>query len=222
MIEINLLPKELKRKGRRFAFDKYLIYLGTVAGILVVLFVVISILQSFRLKALDKKIADAKKRTEELKKNIELVDALIDLKGKLLQRMSTIETLDKNRATWVYILEDLSQRVPEHLWLSLLKEEESASISPKGTEADTTKEKTLLPPAANKVTIEGYTYSINSLALFLIELMKSDYFKNIELQFIKKSEAEKQKTFSFGLAGDLVYALEPRVESSDSMEVAQK
>jgi Tfp pilus assembly protein PilN len=112
--------------------------------------------------------------------------------------------------------------VPEHLWLSLLKEEESASISPKGTEADTTKEKTLLPPAANKVTIEGYTYSINSLALFLIELMKSDYFKNIELQFIKKSEAEKQKTFSFGLAGDLVYALEPRVESSDSMEVAQK
>jgi Tfp pilus assembly protein PilN len=222
MIEINLLPKELKRKGGKLALDKTLIYVGTIAGILVVSFVVISIVQSFKLKALDKKIAEAQKRTEELRKNMELVDALIDLKGKLLQRMSTIETLDKNRATWVYILEDLSQRVPEHLWLSLLKEEEPASASPAGTGADTTTQKALPLSSTKKVTMEGYTYSINSLALFLIELMRSEYFKNMELQFIKKSEMEKQKTFSFGLSGDLVYAPEPKVdESSDSVEIAQ-
>jgi len=52
--------------------------------------------------------------------------------------------------------------------------------------------------------------------------MRSDYFKNMELQFIKKSEVEKQKTFSFGLSGDLVYPLEPQVESPQDMEIAQK
>lgn len=222
MIEINLLPKELRKKGRKFGFDKNLIYVGMVAGILVVLFVVISIFQSFKLKALDKKIADAKRRTQELKKNIELVDALTDLKDKLLQRMSAIETLDKNRATWVYVLEDLSQRVPEHLWLSLLKEEESASKSQASTGTDTTTQKALLFSPTKKVTIEGYTFSINSLALFLIQLMDSDYFKNMELRFIKKSDMGKQKTFSFGLYGDLVYAPEPRVENSDSLELTQK
>jgi Tfp pilus assembly protein PilN len=218
MIEINLLPKELRRKGKKFAFNKNLIYVGMAAGVLIVLFVAISILQTFKLKALDQKIADAKKRTEALKKNIELVDALADLKDKLLQRMSAIENLDKNRATWVYVLEDLSGRVPEHLWLSLLKEEEPASESQAGTGADTTTKKTLLFPPTKKVTLEGYTYSINSLALFLIELMRSDYFKNMDLRFIKKSEMEKQKIFSFGLYGDLVYAPEPKVESADSVE----
>jgi Tfp pilus assembly protein PilN len=218
MVEINLLPKELRRKGRKFTFNKNLIYVGMIAGVLIALFVVISILQTFKLKALDQKIADAQKRTEALKKNIELVDALADLKDKLLQRMSAIENLDKNRATWVYLLEDLSGRVPEHLWLSLLKEEEPASESQASTGADTTAKKTLVFPPTKKVTLEGYTYSINSLALFLIELMKSDYFKNMDLRFIKKSEMEKQKIFSFGLYGDLVYAPEPKVESADSAE----
>ena len=226
MIEINLLPKELRKKGRKFAFNKNLIYVGMVAGVLVLLFVVISILQTFKLKALDQKIADAKKRTEALKKNIELVDALADLKDKLLQRMSAMENLDKNRATWVYVLEDLSGRVPEHLWLSLLKEEEPISESQAGTGADTTTKKTLLFPPTKKVTLEGYTYSINSLALFLIELMRSDCFKNMDLRFIKKSEMEKQKIFSFGLSGDLVYAPKEEcsdsVESSDSVKIAQR
>jgi Tfp pilus assembly protein PilN len=222
MIEINLLPKELKKKGRTLAFDKNLIYLGAVAGGLVILFVVVSIFQSFKLKTLDKKIVEAKKRREELRKNIELVDALTDLKGKILQRMSAIETLDKNRATWVHILEDLNQRVPEYLWLSVLREEEEMPESQAGAEADTAVEQALPLTPTRKVNIEGYTYSINSLALFLIQLMRSDYFEDMELQFVKKSEAEKQKIFTFGLSGELVYTPEPEVESPDDMEIAQK
>ena len=222
MIEINLLPKELRRKGRRITFDKNLVYVGTVTGILVILFVVVSIFQSFKLKALDKKIAVAKKKTEELRKNIELVDALIDLKEKLLQRMSAIETLDENRLAWVHVLEDLSQRVPEYLWLSVLREEEAVFESQPEAEADTSVETALPLTPTRKVNIEGHTYSINSLALFLIQLMRSDYFENMELQFIKKAEVEKQKTFSFGLSGELVYAPELEFKSPNNMEIAQK
>jgi Tfp pilus assembly protein PilN len=222
MIEINLLPKELKRKGRAIAFDKNLIYGGVLAGALVLLFAIISIFQGFKLKALDDKIAEAKKRTEELRKTIELVDALTNLKDKVLQRMSAIETLDKNRATWVYILEDLSQRVPEYLWLSVLREEEAEPEVQTGTEADTSLKQALPVTPTRKVDIEGYTYSINSLALFLIQLVRSDYFTNMELEFVKKSEVEKQKIFSFGLSGELIYTPEPEFKSPDNMEMAQK
>jgi len=222
MIEINLLPKELKRKGRGITFDKSLIYGGTVVGILVILFVVVSIFQSLKLRALDDKIAEAKRRTEELSKTIELVDALTDLKDKLLQRMSAIETLDKNRSTWVRILEDLSGRVPEYLWLSMLKEEEAASDEPQAGAADTSVQAAEPASPKRKVNIEGYTYSINSLASFLIQLMRSDYFKNMELEFIKRSEMEKLKTFSFGLSGELVYTPQPKIESPNDMEIAQK
>jgi Tfp pilus assembly protein PilN len=221
MIEINLLPKELKKKGRGFAFDKSLIYLGTLAGILIALFVVVSIFQSLKLKALNKRIAEAKKRTEELRKTIELVDALTDVKDKIMRRMSAIEILDKNRATWIYVLEDLSQRVPDYLWLSLLKEE-GVPEPQAGGKADTSRQTTSVLTPTRKMSIEGYTYSVNSLALFLIQLTKSDYFKNVELKFIKKSEMEKQKTFSFGLSGELVYTPKPEVESPDSIEIAQR
>ncbi len=221
MIEINLLPKQLRRKGRGFAFNKNLIYLGTAAGILVILFVAVSIFQSLKLKALDKKIAEAKKRTEEFRKTIELVDALIDLKDKILQRMSAIETLDRSRATWVYILEDLSQRVPEYLWLSALREE-AVSESQAEAKADTSIQQAITPISARKVNLEGYTYSINSLALFLIQLMRSDYFRNMELEFVKKSEGEEQKTFSFGLSGELVYIPEPEFKGPNDVEIAQK
>ena len=224
MIEINLLPKELRRKGRVISFDKNLIYVGAVAGVLVVLFVMVSIFQSVKLKGLDGKITEANKRTEELRQTIQLVDALIDLKDKILQRMSAINTLDRNRATWVRILEDLNQRVPDYLWLSELREEKTVA-QPQADEADTSVQSTPPPSPGekvNKVNIEGYTYSVNSLAVFLIQLMSSDYFKNMELEFIKKSEMEKYKTFSFGLSGDLVYTLEPEVESPDDMEIAQK
>ncbi|MFQ6002179.1 MAG: PilN domain-containing protein, partial [Candidatus Zixiibacteriota bacterium] len=158
MIEINLLPKELRRKGRRFAFDKNLIYVGTVAVILVIFFVAVSIFQSFELKSLDKKIAEANKRKEELRKTIELVDALSDLKDKILQRMSAIETLDRNRATWVYILEDLSQRVPDYLWLSVFREQETVSESQAGEATASTRMASPLP-STKKVNIEGHTYS---------------------------------------------------------------
>jgi len=77
-----------------------------------------------------------------------------------------------------------------------------------------------------KVTIGGYTYSINSLANFMIQVMKSDYYKNIELNFVKSAEVEKQKLFSFELGCDLYYetgvpsfAEQPQTSGSSNLVV---
>lgn len=208
-IEINLLPRELRKKTKIVNIDKSITYVAGLVGILIILFVAISIFQNIKLKAMDVKIAEAQKKTDELKPNIELVDALTQVKDKIMQRMSAIEALDRNRAVWVRVLEDLSKRVPEYLWLSLLKEEESAL--PK---ADSLKPKTPTPleSQVRRVTLEGYSYSLNSLASFMIQLMQSRYFANMDLQYVKRAEVKELKTFSFQLVGDLNYL--PEVEST--------
>jgi Tfp pilus assembly protein PilN len=207
-IEINLLPAELKRKRRGLAFDKNLALIAGVFGVVVVLVVAASVVQSMKLKSLDKQIAEAQRKVDQYKRNIELVDALIDVKDKLLQRMSAIESLDKNRTVWVRIMEDLSRRVPDYLWLSLLKEEPRAAAV--DTSADSTGSASP-GPVIDKVTVEGYSYSLNSLASFMIQLMGSRYFKNMDLEYVKRAEIKQHKAFSFQLTGDLYYA--PELES---------
>jgi Tfp pilus assembly protein PilN len=208
-IEINLLPRELRKKAKIVSIDKSITYLAGLVAILLILFVAVSVFQNIKLRALDVKIAEAQKKTNELKPYIELVDALTQVKDKIMQRMSAIEALDRSRSVWVRVLEDLSKRVPDYLWLSLLKEEESAL--PK---ADSLKPKTPAPaePQVRRVTLEGYSYSLNSLASFMIQLMQSRYFANMDLQYVKRAEVKELKTFSFQLVGDLNYL--PEVEST--------
>ncbi len=207
-IEINLLPAELKRKRRGLTFDKNLALIAGVFGVVVVLVVAASVVQSMKLKSLDTQIAEAQRKVDQYKRNIELVDALIDVKDKLLQRMSAIESLDKNRTVWVRIMEDLSRRVPDYLWLSLVREEPRAAVA--DTSADSTASASP-GSVVSKVTVEGYSYSLNSLASFIIQLMGSHYFKNMDLEYVKRAEIKQHKTFSFQLTGDLYYA--PELES---------
>jgi Tfp pilus assembly protein PilN len=213
-IEINLLPRELRGKRRGISFDKSLTLIAAFVGILVVLIAGVSVLQGIQLKALDKNIADAHVRANQLQKDIELVDALTQLKSKILQRMSAIDALDRNRSVWVRMLEDLCQRIPDYLWLSLLMEEESQSEATSDTSTDSTISFAQLEPPVKKMTIEGYSYSLNSLASFLIQLMGSQYLKNMELQYVKRAEVKGYKTFSFQLVGGLYYV--PEFENPDA------
>lgn len=212
-IEVNLLPKELRRKRKGFAFDKNLIFMAAFVGILVVLVGGTTVIQNVKLKALNKKIAEAEEKTNQLRKNIDLVDALSEVKDKVLQRISVIELLDRNRSVWVRIMEDMSQRVPDYLWLSLLREEKSQSQAASDTSADSTALSDRTQPPVKRVTVEGYSHSLNSLASFLIQLMGSPYFKNMGLQYVKRAKLEEYKIFSFQLVGELHYL--PEFESTD-------
>jgi Tfp pilus assembly protein PilN len=215
-IEINLLPVELRRKRKGLAFDKSVALLAAVFGSLIVLIVVASVLQGIKLKALDAKVTEAQSKVDQYKRNIELVDALVDVKDKLLQRMSAIESLDKNRTVWVRILEDLSKRVPDYMWLSLLREEPTPLAALADSSADSTAASMLVENPTKRLTIEGYSYSLNSLASFLIQLMGSQYFKNMELEYVKRAETQNRKTFAFQLMGDLYYAPELQSPQTDT------
>ncbi|MCI0329722.1 MAG: PilN domain-containing protein [candidate division Zixibacteria bacterium] len=207
MIEINLLPKELQRRTGRIALPKGATYLlAGIAGLAAVL-AGLTVMQKMRIANIQKKIAEARAREAKMQKDIQLVDALTALKGKILERMEAIEGLDRNRSAYVRFLEDLSGRVPEYLWLSNFREGTSgaaaaASAPPRG---GTTAGGPAQPAASSgaKTVIEGFSYSLNSLATFMIQMKKSPFIQNIELSFAKEQKMENSRLYNFQLTCDL-------------------
>jgi len=212
MIEINLLPKELRKKGKTFTLGKSTLYFLCGGAALIIIMILITSFQSLKLKGLDKKIMEAQRKKEQLRENIQMVDAINELKTSILKRMSAIEILDKNRSTWIEVLQDLSERVPEYVWLTSFKEipktppkaEENPS-SASNAPQDTLKKVIQKSSFISDVTIDGYSFSINNPAILMINLIRSDYFRNMELNFIKAEALEHQKIFAFQLSGELLY-----------------
>jgi Tfp pilus assembly protein PilN len=123
MIEINLLPREFRKKSVSLSFGKSGLYvIAGVVGVLVML-AGITIYQMRQLSTLEANIRKARQRAAMLEKDIKLVDALIDVKQKIHRRMAAVEQLDSHRSTWVRILEDVARNVPEFVWLGRFKEE---------------------------------------------------------------------------------------------------
>jgi Tfp pilus assembly protein PilN len=227
MIQINLLPKEYRKKNQFFSFKKGTLYALAGAGALVVLMLFATTYQTWKIKSIDTKMREAKERTEKLKKDIQLVDALTEVREKLLLRMNAIENLDKYRSVWINIMQDLSGRIPNYLWLSGFKEEQQVmqAAAPTTNTLSGLPSSNPLPQQAaqapdtirtagvnfgpRKATIDGHCYSINSLAAFLINLTRSNYIKNVELKFIRSAQQDKQKYFTFQLGCDLIYYIEP-------------
>lgn len=210
MIEINLLPKELQKRGGGFALPRAANYvLAGLAGLLVILGG-LSYWQKWRIDEMQKKIAAAKVREAKMQHDIQLVDALTALKAKILERMSAIEGLDQNRSGYVRFMEDLSGRLPEYLWLSNFREGQAAPAAPSqpnpgGTPAAAN---TASTSAGAKTVIEGFSYSLNSLATFMIQMKKSPFLRNIELSYAKEQKIENTRLYNFQLTCDLTMAPE--------------
>jgi Tfp pilus assembly protein PilN len=205
MIEINLLPKELQKRGAGLALPRAAGYLLAGLAVLALLLGGLTFMQRMRISGLQKKIADARVREAKMQKDIQLVDALTELKGKILERMSAIEGLDQNRSAYVRFMEDLGGRIPEYLWLSNFRESDNAAAvqsRPPGSPG--------APAAAGgpRTVIEGFSYSLNSLATFMIQMKKSPFLKNIELTYAREQKIENTRLYSFQLSCDLTMAPE--------------
>jgi len=175
MLEINLLPKEYQKKRFRVALEKNTLYVIGIGFIVLILLSAYSMFfQVLPANSLEKKIVKAQEDAREFEPEIALIKKMTDEKNLLLARMRTIEVLDRNREAWVNIVSDLSSRIPRYLWLTnfeqLFIEGETVGQGPL------------------QVKIEGKTFSINSLATFLIRLKKSPYLDDIEISAIELVE----------------------------------
>ncbi len=213
MIEVNLLPKEYRKRATTFRFDKRVIYSAIGAGVIVLLLAAVTFHQKYQLSSLDQNIAKASAEKLRLQDDIKLIDGLTELKEKIILRMEAIEKLDRYRSTWVNVLQDLNVRVPDFLWLTRVAgSEEVGGVQPvprnvPGQEAvDTTQTKEFIMFEKPVPTvIEGYAFTLNSVASLLVGLMKSDYFDNINLALAKEEEVTGISAYKFRLKCDLVF-----------------
>jgi Tfp pilus assembly protein PilN len=205
MIEINLLPKDLKRGRLSFKLDRNLVMaFSGAAALLGVMLIYSFFFQQRTISSLEKQLAISKAETSKYTSEIVKIDEIGKKKEQILARMTTIQLLDKNREYWVSLLEDLAPRVPEYVWLTTIRQAPPVSATPAAQQPPNAAPAASTSQTASKSTIEGYSFSLNSLATFLIRLKKSDYVDKIEISSIKLQQVEKAEAYNFKLNCDLV------------------
>jgi len=189
MIEINLLPKELQYKRFALSVDKNVVFV-IVGGLAIAALLAVYgfIIQAGKLNSLESDILQAENETAKYSAEIQKIEDISLKKTQILARMSAIQLLDQNRNYWVRLLEDLVRRIPDYVWLTSVEQNPAAGARP-GTPG--------AQPATAKSTIDGYSFSLNAFATFLVRLKKSDMFHDIELTSIKLEETDQAKAYSF-------------------------
>lgn len=197
MIEINLLPKELQWKRFSFKLDKKLVVLLSAGGVIILAMAAYSfILQAAQISTYQKNIANYRAEAEQFADEIKKIDDINQKKDQIVARMTAIELLDRNRGYWVGLMEDLIRRVPEYLWITSVREATA------GTVASTSAPSSTAPAAAARSSIEGFAFSLNAVATFIVRLKKSDIFTNIEISSVNLEETQNSRAYAFKLNCD--------------------
>ena len=163
MIEVNLLPH---REARRVAD------LRETAALLVLGLLVVGGGIFYVDRNLDQSVAAAQTSVRQLKSNIEQyrpqelqVAAFKAQKQSLQTKLDVIQELEIARGGPLRLMDELSLRVPERLWLT--------SLTTKG----------------KRVTLAGESLDTGVVADFLRGLNESQYFKNVDLESTSRGGA---------------------------------
>jgi len=216
MIEINLLPKDYRKGSGSFSLGKAGMYVIVGSIGIVVLLAGITFYQMREISQLEENIDRANQRAEMLRQDIRVVDALMDVKNKIHRRMTAVERLDRHRSTWVRILADFARNVPEFVWLGEFKELEL--VKPKVDATATAQEAApetvshQLPPS-QPVEIRGYTFTLNALAAFMIKMMRSDYFDEVELVDSRDTTFVDNKAYTFKVTANVHHLSEEDLQN---------
>ncbi len=239
MIEINLLPKGYRKKQVSFSVGKSGVYAVAGAIGVVLMLIGVTVFQINQLASLNGNIEKAQQRAAMLQKDIQLVDALTDVKEKISARMAAVEQLDSHRSAWVRILEDISVNVPEFVWLGRFTEKsleaDSAKPAAKQLAYSTVQSQqpaepveTAAPtpsptgPKIMPVEVEGYAFTLNALASFMINTMRSDYFEEVELVSTKETTLGEYRAYNFVLSAKLHYLSDDELQGRVAQAEAEK
>ncbi len=207
MIKINLLPKQYQKRSGGLSLGKQGKYAIAAAFGVILLLGTVTSYQTYQMSELEEQMKIARMRTEQLRKDIQLVDALTDIKYKITNRLEAVERLDRHRSAWVKILEEVARNVPEFVWLSSFTELGGNVSKPNDT---TTQVQST--PSVRSVEIEGFTFTLNALATFMIKMMRSNYFDEVDMANVEEISFGEQKAYNFKLDCNVHYLSDEELE----------
>lgn len=159
MIRINLLPKYEVRKPK----NNSEFFIGLLAILLVLGVILLTHFnQVGKIKDTRRQIAAADKRINELRVIEKKVNEFKRKNQELERRIRIISDLEKRRSGPLYVVDSLSNSVPERAWVNV--------FSSKG----------------NRTSIKGIAWDEFIVADFLESLQKSPYFRNVQIRVIEK------------------------------------
>lgn len=173
MIEINLLPVRAARRKETIRFQMSIFILT-----LFLLFVVIFYLKwkaNDRERYFDSQLNEVKQEILRLNKEVGEVDRLKGTKATLQKKLSVIKELEKGRLSAVSILDELSQRIPDKVWIE--------NLDKTGT----------------NLKIVGIALDNETIANFMTRLERSKYFGGVELEVTEQFERGGLKLKKFSL-----------------------
>jgi Tfp pilus assembly protein PilN len=191
MIEINLLPRELRRSTSGLNIPKSA--LTGIVGVTVFACVLggLTFWQTQQLSSVEAQIVKAQAKVESMRADIELVDRLTNVKKSIALRLEAIETLDRNRGEWVRNLEDIVAVIPEYLWLSGFRRNDFKANKP--AKSDTT----AAVVVENDYLFDGYCYSLSSLANLVLNMQDSPRFSDVALRKATFTDVKDRKVYQF-------------------------
>lgn len=178
-------------------------------------------------------ITKARMEENRYKKDIAIIDALTEVKAKILARVDAIEKLDRRRTFYISLLEDLNSRLPEFLWMTGFTEtpaggapvaanqpgasQPGTPATPKTTDASA-QQAASTGPEVGAVTIDGYAFSLNAIGSFLIGMTKSEFFKNVKLNRAVAQDIGQVTAYNFKVSCDLNYEARPVLDEYPDTE----
>lgn len=190
MIKINLAPTTKKgrapkaraprapRPGIKIPpIQSALIYVvGIIIALLIIVFLLIS--QNIQMRNFNNNIKQLNVKLDELKVYKAAVDSLENRERELAALIAPIKQLNKNRFFIAHILDEVSDRVPDFTWLTLLNTD------------------------STRIDIKGIAASNLLVADFMNRLEESPYISNVDLTVLEKKIIQKQEMMEFTLTAN--------------------
>ncbi|MDH4211330.1 MAG: PilN domain-containing protein [candidate division WOR-3 bacterium] len=191
MIKINLAP--ITKKGRApkarapraprpgIKIPPIQTAIVYIAGIVIVALIVIVLLvsQNIQMRNFNSNINQLNAKLDELKIYKAAVDSLETRERELAALIAPIKQLNRNRFFIAHILDEISERVPDFTWITMLN-------------ADST-----------NLDIKGIAASNLLVADFMNRLEESPYIYNVDLSVLEKKVIEKQEMMEFTLTANV-------------------
>jgi Tfp pilus assembly protein PilN len=149
------------------------------AVIVVLIIVILLISQNIQMRNFNGNIAQLNSKLDELKVYKAAVDSLETRERELATLIAPIKQLNRNRFVIAHILDEVSDRVPDFTWLTLVNADSS------------------------KMDIKGVAASNLLVADFMNRLEESPYIHNVDLTVLEKKVIEKQEMMEFTLTANV-------------------
>ncbi|MEQ1600850.1 MAG: PilN domain-containing protein [Methylophilaceae bacterium] len=192
MIRINLLPhRQIKRAERQRQFILMLAVITVLGG--AVVFAGQTLIDS-RVNAQTERNARLETANAQLEKEIEEIKTLKGQIQDVLSRKQVVENLQTNRSQAVVVLDEISRKLPEGMYLKSIKQK------------------------ANLITTEGVADTNARVATLVRNLSSSEWMENPGLVEIKSSTVNGLKQNEFTLNVQLK-AQQPPESDSDHKKI---